>query len=180
MEVGKRDIEQIEKYVTVNRQAPHTNHPTAAPTTAPKNLRTPIEPIILKLPSIPSLPELPSEELPVHHLDCPHGELLTFWQRTTAADSQYVTPYANSGPAVKYVTFEPGTPSCLRMRQQLYSFFLLLFLFVHSIILLHHTPCRVQTWAAGTTSECKWSSYWCSPTPQDEPSSSLPTSPCTS
>jgi hypothetical protein len=109
VEAGKPHAEELGKYVTVNRQAPHTNHPTAAPTTAPKHLRKVIEPIVLKLPAIPALPELPAQEIPFHNLDCPNGDLLTFWKRTTAADKEYVTPYAKSGPALKYVTFEPGT-----------------------------------------------------------------------
>jgi hypothetical protein len=71
-------------------------------------LRKAIEPIVLKLPSILALPELPAQDMPFHHLDCPNGDLMTFWKRTTAADKEYVTPFANSGPAVKYVTFEPG------------------------------------------------------------------------
>lgn len=45
---------------------------------------------------------------PVHVLDCPHGELLTFWRPPTIADLEYETPYKKYGPAEKYVTFEPG------------------------------------------------------------------------
>lgn len=34
---------------------------------------------------------------------------MTFWKHTTAADRDYVTPFAKTGPEAKYVTFEPGS-----------------------------------------------------------------------
>lgn len=94
----------------------HTYLPTIAPTHTPivLNLRGPV-----KVP--PAVPDHPDPDtihsgatmgttIPYHELSCPHGELLTFWQRTTAADQQYESPFLHSGPPVKYVTFEPGTP----------------------------------------------------------------------
>lgn len=43
-----------------------------------------------------------------HSLDCPHAELLKFWKPPTVADLKYKSPFADHGPKVKYVTFEPG------------------------------------------------------------------------
>lgn len=46
--------------------------------------------------------------IPFHNLNCPHGELLTFWQHETNEDKAYKTPYENTESSIKYVTFEPG------------------------------------------------------------------------
>ena len=102
---------------------PHTSQPIAAPTSTaqqvsarkqitvgtPQFISNPTDPV-----TIPHLPELPhatniaSTTMPFHQLDCPHGDLMTFWKHTTDADRDYVTPFSKAGSEVKYVTFEPG------------------------------------------------------------------------
>ena len=67
----------------------------------------------------PTLPSTNVEsEPPLHALDCPHAELVTFWKKTTYADLHYKSPFKDFGPANKYVTFEPGN------LEQLFLYFL--------------------------------------------------------
>ena len=99
-----------------SRRDIHTSLPTVSPTHTPIILHIAQKAPAVDLPnlSIPSVVDEPhavataGTTMPYHHLDCPHGELLTFWQRTTEADQKYESPYLHTGPAVKYVTFEPG------------------------------------------------------------------------
>lgn len=125
LEEGKRDIQKIEHYVEGRLANPHTTHPIADSTPTPQipghktiTVGTPQFRTDVAHPvAIPHLPELPqavhtaSTTMPFHQLDCPHGDLMTFWKHTTDADRDYVTPFAKAGPEVKYVTFEPGN-SC--------------------------------------------------------------------
>ena len=106
IDVGVEDLKKLEDIVGRSPREVHTYLPTLEPTHTP---------IVLKV-------KQPKEEIahpvatagttkPFHHLDCPNGDLMTFWQRTTDADAKYVSPYLHHGPAVKYVTFEPGNCS---------------------------------------------------------------------
>ena len=53
--------------------------------------------------------ESPEINVSIHHeLQCPHSELFHFWKETTISDFTHKSPFANYGPANKYVTFEPG------------------------------------------------------------------------
>jgi hypothetical protein len=126
VEVGKRDIMELERLVVPNAGNFHTAHPIAPPTTVPEgrkysvgNVQLPAQkqqhnPQPQQPPTVPVI--LPGRSqatstvaaAPFHQLTCPDGDLLSFWKRTTDADRAYVTPFANSGPEEKYVTFEPG------------------------------------------------------------------------
>mmetsp|Transcript_6259 Transcript_6259/g.9354 ORF Transcript_6259/g.9354 Transcript_6259/m.9354 type:complete len:451 (-) Transcript_6259:1628-2980(-) len=68
--------------------------------------------------TIPST-AIESEPPPLHELDCPHAELVTFWKKTTKADLQYKSPYNDFGPAKKYVTFEPDVGGWNNIRMQM-------------------------------------------------------------
>jgi hypothetical protein len=60
-----------------------------------------------------------------HKLECPNADMLAFWKPATKADLDYKTPFANAGPEVKYVTFEPGenrysySVCCMQVRLQI-------------------------------------------------------------
>ena len=48
-------------------------------------------------------------DIPVHKLQCPNADLLSFWKKTTVADMMYQSPFLDLNAPPKYVTFEPGT-----------------------------------------------------------------------
>eukprot|EP01038_Epipyxis_sp_PR26KG_P012435 gene12435-16679_t len=54
-----------------------------------------------------------------HQLKCPHGKILTFWKKLMLKDENYRTPFADYGPAVKYVTFEPDVGGWNNIRMQM-------------------------------------------------------------
>jgi hypothetical protein len=106
VEEGKRDIVKIESYVADKAGIQYVNPQPTQPQ-AQEQRQYAVGEIKLQ-PEEPAVAAIATPTLPFHQLKCPDGDLLTFWKQTTEADRKYVSPYANHGPKVKYVTFEPG------------------------------------------------------------------------
>ncbi len=55
------------------------------------------------------IPHIPHPHHPYHVLQCPHDDLVTFWEEPTKEDIAYRSPYLEANHnEEKYVTFEPG------------------------------------------------------------------------
>lgn len=119
MEKGKSDIAKLENYVAEKAGGRGAN-PTAGQTAAKEPRKYTVGAAILHTSENQPQPvpaATAATTMPYHQLSCPHGDLLTFWQRTTEADRHYVSPFLHHGPEVKYVTFEPGMRSLCSILQ---------------------------------------------------------------
>eukprot|EP01032_Pedospumella_encystans_P026070 gene26070-29448_t len=114
IDAGAEDLKKLEDLVGRSPREVHTYLPTLEPTHTP---------IVLKVKQPKAEIDHPvataSTTKPFHHLDCPNGDLMTFWQRTTDADAKYVSPFLHHGPPVKYVTFEPDVGGWNNIRMQM-------------------------------------------------------------
>lgn len=76
--------------------------------------------ITAELPTLDTVSNVNIDPLTsMHKLTCPHGDLMTFWKPPTLKDLQFVSPFANYGPNVKYVTFEPDVGGWNNIRMQM-------------------------------------------------------------